>query len=480
MNLDNNKQDIADRMQKYSSDIDADQIWMSIEDQVLADNEAYHRRRKRRLFFIPFLIGLGVLLMLTINSEHEPQDSISLGSAIVMETTVDEEENSSIENEELSVPSPEATAAELETHTNLATQSVKNQIIHVEQDLDDQDRPEYSLRSEKTNDSSSSALRTNWASEIGTSSLVIRSEIQNNGSQASSENTIGARKSSPFLTLEQSEGERKTTIHALAKKQSYVKDESTVDVSRRITTIIPIGLNKASTIETTVSLVSGLSAMTRSIEPLTVEAEEWSKAREETEQELTSSHFGINFSVRHESGFSFTSGLNSRVIHSRFKYQDAVSDTTLVRGLRIRYYDLNLDTVSVYEMIPKVTTTTTDYSVINRYHTYEIPLVVGYTQSINRLSLGVHAGISLQYLHTVSGTIRAQSGGVNDLTSELYKPTSGVGYRAGIALGYDLTRILSFGIQGYYQTTPNLVASSSGLQDVYQLYGGQFSVGIKL
>ncbi len=43
MNLDNNKQDIADRMQKYSSDIDADQIWMSIEDQVLADNEAYHR-----------------------------------------------------------------------------------------------------------------------------------------------------------------------------------------------------------------------------------------------------------------------------------------------------------------------------------------------------------------------------------------------------------------------------------------------------
>ena len=205
--------------------------------------------------------------------------------------------------------------------------------------------------------------------------------------------------------------------------------------------------------------------------------------RRETESSLETNQVGIEFSLRHQSGLSLTSGLQQTTMVEKVAFDDTVTEVNMIDGITEVIVSPNGDSTYVWGTIPETVVTTIEKKQYVRYKLLEVPLILGWqTKDKNETGwrFGVETGVVPNISLTTKGIIFDEDyGDVNLATDQpsYFKKNIGMSYH----LGFSVRRMLFDNVELSFKPTvrffPNdFSADGNPISQKYNLVSGQIGV----
>ncbi len=214
---------------------------------------------------------------------------------------------------------------------------------------------------------------------------------------------------------------------------------------------------------------------------LTSDNEDYLQERKDSETPLDAVRLSFDMRIQSKKGFYIKPGFEYEQINERYDNQFS-RDTLLYRPdiVIAEVYDINgqkTDSIGEAQVVERKTITKEIY---NRYRSIDIPLLVGYAHSKNKLGWFVEGGASLNLWFKNTGEIfldETDSGRMED-NSNLFKKRTGVSLMANAGLSYQLSEQFSTWLSPGIKYHLGSISSDENLIEQKQInYGLQ--VGIR-
>jgi hypothetical protein len=201
-------------------------------------------------------------------------------------------------------------------------------------------------------------------------------------------------------------------------------------------------------------------------------------ARDSTESSRLSWHGGLRLGYLHRSGLTLRIGGHYTVVNELFDYFDGTSTGTVIRMDTIRDAGGNIirimtDTISVSGQRIKKTH--------NRYHTIDIPVLVGYQFIQNDWTYGIQAGPVFNAAFMKKGDILDPSGVPVTITDNADAEYPAYKDKLGLSIYVAAHIAKRIGYRTYVYAEPYLQRRLKGLTlDTYPIEQRQTNVGLSL
>ena len=225
----------------------------------------------------------------------------------------------------------------------------------------------------------------------------------------------------------------------------------------------------------------GASALSRKLSGSDLMSNAYKHTRDATESTLEAIHYGVEMTVKHQSGLSLTLGYQQTDINERFDSRSIIQDTNWVNDIAFLIINLRGDTVAFYGGVRVIDKKTTTYEIYNRYRLIELPILFGYSKTLNKWDLGVQVGVLANVSLTTKGLQfddRQQLINLNE-DNDLYSTRIELGYQLGLSVQRPLIGNLGFRISPTIKYYPNAMHKNQKLTSTYYLFGGQVGLYYK-
>jgi len=190
--------------------------------------------------------------------------------------------------------------------------------------------------------------------------------------------------------------------------------------------------------------------------------------RKDTETSLDAVRIGLDLRWQHKSGFYIKPGVEYEQINERFDYV-FTRDTVLDQADQIvaTVYDINgtpSDSIGTARVVERYTL---DKEIYNRYHSIDIPILIGYASQKNKFGWFVEGGASMNLWFKARGQIVDFAGSDIRLTdnADLFKPRTGISLIGSIGLSYQLTEQFNLSLSPSIKYHLGSISSDENLID---------------
>jgi len=208
--------------------------------------------------------------------------------------------------------------------------------------------------------------------------------------------------------------------------------------------------------------------------------------RNQNEKPLEAQNYGLYTKLKHTSGFTFATGLHRTIITELYEYNDTEISTQLTEGIATRVVQLNGDTLDFVGALDRITTTTYNQKIYNRYRFWEVPLLVGYEKTQGKWSYGVEAGVFVLFRINGDGQIRMpleiafESLNTSMQSTQVYQESPSISYRIGGRIERAFGEHLSVALSPYLRRYgTSVLLESNGVSQKYNIIGANLGVGWK-
>jgi len=171
--------------------------------------------------------------------------------------------------------------------------------------------------------------------------------------------------------------------------------------------------------------------------------------------------------VRHQSGFSLSSGIQFSQLTERYRNQETVVELDSIEGVRVRVVQLSGDTLDFRGMVPRTTTSTFNRRIYNRYQLLDIPIIIGYERAINDWKIGAQVGVLANLSLSTQGKVLDSPTtelDLGDQQDQIFKSQIGLSYHAGLTV----SRVILPGLE--IQANPHIrIIPGDWTVDAYSL-----------
>ena len=482
---------INDEVRNLEASTDIDAIWAAIEPEVDAIN-AKKKRRKGLVWF--FCAALAVAVVGTGYYLSTPNDVSQVAAESIVDTKI--------------IQSHKETAFTV-TDDNTFTQQIIENTPTTPASTHSNNQKSFSNKTEIITTTQHAAIENAnqqtknlkaLNNEPKTGSLIFVSE--NNSETASTQNSTPSSTENALTQETKSEG---TSIAPLTEPAQIEENRSDVDdATRNINPLVdnqpeakvkdaepsvtmpleePLATDellkeedqqsRKAPLTLSLGVQGGIGFVNRNLTAKTPEFEAQRLYRDNTEKVLESLQGGLLVRLKHESGFSLTSGINFTQITERFRFRNQVITVDSVWGAQALVNNIEGGLDTIYGEVPLEIISTYNKEYFNTYNLLEIPFILGYQKSFNRFNLGLETGVFLNLNMDTEGQIQQ---GVNEFLdvnqAGIYRSKVGLSYYMGLSAGYNLTDNFEFYAAPFARFFPKDFAQDGyGLEQKYAIFG---------
>jgi len=226
----------------------------------------------------------------------------------------------------------------------------------------------------------------------------------------------------------------------------------------------------------TIGLTGGLSYASRNLSQKNASGIMLLQNRDNYESALETSHYGFFIGAKHKpSNLGITIGLQNTTIAEKYTHKDVQVMTKMVKGIQVRRINLEGDTINVIGDVLETTTRTIDKNIYNSYRLLDIPAILSYDFPLQKMNLGVEAGIIANLSLKTKGIVPnalLEDQDIDNSKYDLYKSKVGLGYHFGLSISGLITEKIEWKVAPMLRVYPSDFAGASNeLSQHYVLYG---------
>ncbi|MCG8327151.1 MAG: hypothetical protein MI974_05670 [Chitinophagales bacterium] len=201
--------------------------------------------------------------------------------------------------------------------------------------------------------------------------------------------------------------------------------------------------------------------------------------RNDTETSLETVAFGFQAGRRLlGEKLELSTGIHYTQVNERFEYENTLSRVDSIYGIQffVKTIDNKLDTI--YGLVPDEETISTRKTYFNKFQLIDLPILVAYRFPLERIDLGVQAGIFANIRMRTEGHIFNTDHTEMDLSqAKIFKSSIGISYFLALPVEYAVSDQLSIAIAPSIRFFPQSFNEESyHLQQEYIVYGLKGSI----
>lgn len=496
------KNKLKKEAQQQEDAVDIDALWSAIEPNVAALNE--DKGKRSRLFFWIFF-GVGLIFMTgwfaLSNADvvmeaalSENEASMSDGGVLSVEEKLSNKliaKSEKLENENDLLPVNSNGFQKNETVIAVDSENTKNgkrnkknkHVKNIDQLLSSSQRNDNLFDSPlKTK------LETNTSKDIqinlNKGSLTLEKEVAATFFEKDTPTIKTNEKDTKNVDLINKTINQINAISLLEKKENgllLIKVDSLLEVvdfssSRNFMDLDEKSKSSEPKFNFTVGLTSGLSYARRNLSQKNATGFMLLQNRENYESALETSHYGFFIGAKHKpSNLKITIGFQNTNIAEKYIYKDVQVMTRMVNGIQVRRINLEGDTIDIMGDVLENTTRTIDKKIYNSYRLLDIPVILSYDFPLQKMSLGIEAGILANLSLKTKGIVPdalLEDQDIDNSENGLFKSKVGLGYHFGLSISGLITEKIEWKVAPILRVYPSDFAGTSNeLSQLYVLYG---------
>lgn len=471
---------IKDELSSHRSEVDIDALWSAIEPEVDAINQS---KRKRRFIIFWFLLA-GVLMLgggiggyYFLNKERVTEKTIIAGNNSE-EKTIEKEHDQHLnidkttnnvqeDDEETAKTSDNQSAVNTAKDNSIKNNNLKNNQYQTIEKTTSNTPKNIDNKNLKNNQK----IIANNDSHFETSNIqdndkTLITDISENNPKEKMAYLISLKKlgtlAIPLFSI-------KTTSPQLNIPD--LKNELAEDAT------IPIPPDEKrhpmdkKDVRFAVGIYGGISYATRNLSANNSAANDLLKLRDSSEKQLETTHAGLQFSMRHRSGFDLATGIQYTRAAERFNYNENITELDSIDGVLYYAVNPNNDTLAIMGTVPHTTITDIRKEYYNKYTMFDIPVLVGYFKEKDEWSFGAQAGIFANISLKTEGQFLSSATTSTDI-KDLFKSSVGLSYYVGASVNHKINENIEIGVSPYFRYFPkNFAKTNYGISQKYNLIG---------
>jgi len=204
--------------------------------------------------------------------------------------------------------------------------------------------------------------------------------------------------------------------------------------------------------------------------------------RRETESSLETIQLGLSLSLRHQSGFSFSSGLQQTTLVEKVLLDKTITEVKDIQGITLIKVNPSGGSTTILGLIPETTVTTIEKKLYVRYKLLEAPLILAW-QTKNKYTtawtFGIEGGIVPNIFLQTKGIILNEN--YEDVNIRIgqasyFKKNIGLSYHVGFSVSRMFTKNIELSFKPTLRFFPNdFSAIGNPISQKYILVSGQLS-----
>ena len=208
--------------------------------------------------------------------------------------------------------------------------------------------------------------------------------------------------------------------------------------------------------------------------------ENYKTKRKETEKFLESFAASCKYQLRHKSGFFLNSGLEYVQIDEKFVDIDSVDLYKTQDGVIKIVHDNTGNTTELRGQKDVVEHHVWNKNIYNYYSFIEIPLEIGYSFGIKKLSYEISSGISYNIAFFKKGQVIGLYGYPVSLSDEIYKVRSGFSFTSAMKVIFPYKNMSLFAEPTFRYNINEITNSEYPLAHKNYIYGLRFGLRLKI
>lgn len=473
---------IKDELSSHRSEVDIDALWSTIEPEVDAINQS---KRKRRFIIFWFLLA-GVLMLgggiggyYFLNNDKVTEKTIIAGNNSE-EKTIEEKQEQNLNTDKTINNIQEGDKETVKTIDNQsAIITAKNNSIKNDNSTSNKNQTIEKKNSNTPNNSNSKNLNNNQKTIADDDSHFETSNTQDND-KTISKNILeeNQKEKTAYLIPIKKLG---TLAIPLFKIKTTTPQLDIPDLNKDLAeeTTSPTPPDKKGKrhpmdkkdLRFSFGAYGGISYANRNLSVNDIAANDLLKIRESSEKQLETTHAGLQFSMRHQSGFDLATGIQYTRMVERFNYNQNITELDSIDGVLYYAVNPNNDTLAIMGTVPHTTITDIRKEYYNKYTMFDIPVIVGYYRENDEWAFGAQAGIFANISLKTEGQFLSSETTSTDM-KDLFKSSVGLSYHAGISVDRKLNKNIGIGISPYFRYFPkNFAKTDYGISQKYTLIG---------
>jgi hypothetical protein len=454
------RKQVKKELNEYESPVDIHSVWKNIEPKINLLNQENKRRNR---FFIAFPI-VGVLLLASI-STYWSFTSFDFSNTSLFS----QEKNKTIEATQAITTDTEETRKEASTSSQKTIslkedEAKENQKIETKSNRNNAPLDLYSSQKNKT-----TAIKENVPISKS-SDKIYKLAIQNEKTETintapttqrnAEVSSLNSSDENVFLAKNSTQ-KRLLVVDLLTpfpvnfqKEDTFIWQKDSLLNAMHVLPTKP--LHKAFSLG--IELLGGIGYAHKTLSDKTNGNDSLLLLRKNSEALLETSQIGLQFTLTHQSGFTFSSGIQRTTIAERLNYTNTLIETEMVEG--IIHYRTNLagELEAIQGMIPLTRTMLTQKKIYNRYEMYDIPLLIGYQQILGKWRIGGQVGVFANLSLKTRGQVLQNDSTSLDIganQASIFKSKVGLSYQLGLSLSRNILPNLELNFSPTLRYLPN-------------------------
>lgn len=471
---------IKDELSSHRSEVDIDALWSAIEPEV----DALNQSKRKRPFVIFWFLLAGVLMLgggiggyYFLNNDKTTEKTIIAGNNSE-EKTIEEKHDQNLNTNKATNNTQEEKEETVKIIDNQsAVNTAKNSLINNNKLKNEKNQTIEKKNADTPKSNDSKNLKNNQKTIANNDSHFEISEIQENDKTAETNisETIPKEKTAYLIPIKK----LGTLAIPLFKIQTTTPQLDIQDLKNELagdaTSPTPPDEKRhpmdKKDFRFAIGAFGGISYANRSLSMNDGTANDLLKLRESSEKQLETTHAGLQFSLRHRSGFELATGLQYTRMVERFNYNENITELDSIDGVLYYAVNPNNDTLAIMGTVPHTTITDIRKEYYNKYTMFDIPVFVGYFKEKDEWSFGAQAGVFANISLKTEGQFLNSATTSTDI-KDLFKSSVGLSYYVGASINHKLNENIGISISPYFRYFPkNFAKSDYGISQKYTLIG---------
>jgi len=190
-------------------------------------------------------------------------------------------------------------------------------------------------------------------------------------------------------------------------------------------------------------LRAGISNSLTTLETRSDEFSELRKLRSQSESNLETVDFAIEFLLKHKSGVYISTGVDYLRAARKLEFNNEVVTVDTVMGTTVVYvHPITMDSTFVEGKVERVTNTFARKEIYNKLHLLNIPISIGASVDYEQWTFGIQGGVLLNLLLKNKGKIMDSESTFYNLKNDdanWFRNNLGVSFQGAALVGYNFT-----------------------------------------
>ena len=505
------KESMENKLSKFSSEIDPDEIWAAIEPRV---DEINNKKRKKRFAFLWALGACGLITLIsvgifqldknystgvdqTINFDERAQSTSSASPSMSTASKSEEElQEKTDHEEEINHTASESKSQIIITQSEqqLRARNLQNRAVVINSNLNN--KPSIYFNNRNENNASKLTEKPSLMTESGlkrqdidsrqidvASNKIIIDKSKDNITDLSLETILNEKskqhnKSNGNVSAEGAETNVVSPLFVQRVSQFSIFETTLNYKPLEISSTNSIYQSNQKPFSFSIGAYGGASIINRNLSEGTSGSSAYQLLRSSTESPLESLNFGASLAVQHKSGFTMSFGYQQTNINEVFKATHVVIDSFYEPGVKYLVINLNQDTVKILGEVPVYKATEIRYEIYNQYRLVELPITIGYTHAWGKWKVGAQAGVLVNLSLKKKGTIFDEDGSLISLSNDarLYNDRLKLGYQLGVSLQRNIFGNLDIKVAPMASFYPSFTKNNQQVKSKYSLVGANIGL----